>query len=215
MASSSVPVLGKAGKKIGTVKVAAAFTRPASSALLHQSVVRELANKRGGTASTKKRDEVAGGGRKPWRQKGTGRARQGSIRSPLWRKGGVVFGPQPRSFRIALNRKARRAALAGAIASKLAQGALSVLDPADLGLEKTKDFIALAWPGNASADRVLVIVQRERDAEPGAALARTARNARRATVVGHDATNVHALLAHDRILVTKNAYEALAEACDA
>ena len=91
-----ITLLDKSGKKVGTVAASPAFDVTPNSALLHQAVVRNLANRRAGTADTKTRDEVRGGGRKPWRQKGTGRARQGSIRSPQWRKVGLVFGPHPR-----------------------------------------------------------------------------------------------------------------------
>src|ERR1700737_1578517 len=132
MAAATLALIDQAGKKIGTVKVAAAFTRPLNGALLHHAVLRQLANRRAGTAKTKKRDEVRGGGRKPWRQKGTGRARHGSIRSPIWRKGGVGFGPHPRSFAIGMTKKARRKALAMAIAAKAASGELVVIDAAGL-----------------------------------------------------------------------------------
>src|SRR6202035_2453282 len=100
--------------------------------VIYRAVHREFANSRAGTADTKKRDEVSGGGRKPWRQKGTGRARQGSIRSPLWRKGGVVFGPHPRSHAVGMNKKTRRSALAMAVASKANAGALFILDTSGL-----------------------------------------------------------------------------------
>lgn len=214
MANATLPLVGKSGKKVGTVKVAAAFTRPLNAALVHQAVLRQLANRRAGTAKTKKRDEVAGGGRKPWRQKGTGRARHGSIRSPIWRKGGVVFGPQPRSFAIAMNRKARRAALAMAIGTKVNDGAVSVIDPAALELAKTKDFLAFAWPGgDAAKDDVLVVVRSVQDGEGARALVRTGRNAKRATVIDCGALDPHAILAHDRLLITRSAYEALAEVC--
>src|SRR5581483_5870893 len=110
---------------------------------IFRAVHRELANPRAGTASTKKRDEVSGGGRKPWRQKGTGRARQGSIRSPQWTHGGVVFGPQPRSYVSDLNKKERRAAFVAALAEKFASGAVSVLETTSLDLTKTKALAAL------------------------------------------------------------------------
>src|SRR5579884_4359370 len=110
---------------------------------IFRAVHRELANPRAGTASTKKRDEVSGGGRKPWRQKGTGRARQGSIRSPQWAHGGVVFGPQPRSYVTSLNKKERRAAMVAALSDKFQSGAVTVLDTAALTLAKTKDAATL------------------------------------------------------------------------
>src|SRR5579864_670178 len=131
----------KAAKPVAkTVDIPAVFQREPKLALLHQAVSRHLANRRAGTASTKTRDEVAGGGRKPWRQKGTGRARHGSIRSPIWRKGGVVFGPHPRSHAIAMNRKARRKALAMAIGARCAESAVALLDASDLRPAKTKDM---------------------------------------------------------------------------
>jgi Ribosomal protein L4/L1 family len=124
-----------------SVEVPAVFQCEPKLSVLHQAVVRHLANRRAGTADTKTRDEVAGGGRKPWRQKGTGRARHGSIRSPIWRTGGVVFGPHPRSFAIGMNKKARRQALAMAVAVKLQAGGLSIIDTAALGSGKTKDIM--------------------------------------------------------------------------
>ncbi len=211
----AITIIDKSGKSVGTIDVAPAFAVEPRSALLHQAVARHLANRRAGTASTKTRDEVAGGGRKPWRQKGTGRARHGSIRSPIWRKGGVVFGPHPRSYEIAMTRKARRRALAMAIAAKTAANELTVLDAAGLKPAKTKDLIALLW--SEGADRrtsVLLVVDRARD-EGAGAISLSGRNIARATILDHGQANVHALLAHDRVLFTKNAYEALAEVCGA
>src|SRR5580692_8371054 len=105
--------------------------------VIYRAVHREFANPRAGTASTLKRDEVSGGGRKPWRQKGTGRARQGSIRSPQWRHGGVVFGPQPRSFETDLNKKERRLALAAALADRFKNDAVTLFDTNDFSISKT------------------------------------------------------------------------------
>ena len=141
----AISIIDKSGKTIGTVDVPPAFAVEPRGALLHQAVKRHLANRRAGTASTKKRDEVAGGGKKPWRQKGTGRARHGSIRSPIWRTGGVVFGPQPRSFAIAMPKKARRRALAMAIAAKASAGELTVIEAAGLAPAKKKELAGLIW----------------------------------------------------------------------
>src|SRR5215472_916565 len=141
----AIALIDKSGKKIGSADVPAAFAVEPKGALLHQAVKRHLANRRAGTASTKTRDEVAGGGRKPWRQKGTGRARHGSIRSPIWRKGGVVFGPHPRSFATAMTKKARRRALAMAIAAKAAANELTVIDATGLAPAKTKELVGLLW----------------------------------------------------------------------
>src|SRR5579863_7507791 len=124
----------------------------AKHAVIYRAVHRELANARAGTASTKKRDEVAGGGRKPWRQKGTGRARQGSIRSPQWRHGGVVFGPQPRDYIESLNKKERRLAFTAALADRFANDAVAVFDAGDFGIEKTAAFAKVIF-GSAKAAR--------------------------------------------------------------
>src|SRR5580704_15184743 len=121
--------------------------------VVYRAVHREFANPRAGTASTKKRDEVAGGGRKPWRQKGTGRARQGSIRSPQWRHGGVVFGPQPRSYVESLNKKERRLAFIAALADRFQSDAVTVLDSSEFPIEKTGAFAKLLF-GSAKAARV-------------------------------------------------------------
>jgi large subunit ribosomal protein L4 len=212
----SVPLLDKSGKAIGKVDVPKAFERDAKPAVLHQAVVRHLANRRAGTADTKTRSEVAGGGRKPWRQKGTGRARHGSIRSPIWRKGGVVFGPHPRSFAISMNRRARRTALAMALATKVKEGGLSVLDVTGLEPHKTKDIITLLWSNGdyRTGDRVLLVVHTGKD-EHAQAVIRAARNLARASVVSHSDVSAYGVLAHDRVLATKAAYEALAEVCSA
>jgi large subunit ribosomal protein L4 len=216
----AITMIDKSGKAVGTTEVPAVFAVEPKGALLHFAVMRHLANRRAGTAKTKRRDEVSGGGRKPWRQKGTGRARHGSIRSPIWRKGGVVFGPQPRSFAIAMTKQARRKALAMAIAAKVAAGELFVVDAAGLKPEKTKELAGLIWGvarRNAESEKgerptSLFVVDRARD-EGAAEIVRSGRNLARATVVGHTELSVHALLAHERTLITKNAYDALAEVC--
>src|SRR5580698_9804265 len=132
--------------------------------VIYRAVHREFANPRAGTASTLKRDEVAGGGRKPWRQKGTGRARQGSIRSPQWRHGGVVFGPQPRSYVESLNKKERRLAFLAALADRFENDAVMLLDASDFGIAKTAAFAKMLF-GSAKAARsgpaTLIVCERE------------------------------------------------------
>jgi len=209
-----ITLLDKSGKKVGTVAAAPAFAVTPNSALLHQAVVRNLANRRAGTADTKTRDEVRGGGRKPWRQKGTGRARQGSIRSPQWRKGGVVFGPHPRSFARDMNKKQRRIALAQAIAECCSLNALSLMDAAGFAPAKTKEMLAMLWPEGSVRQRTLFVINRGVDAG-AAAIAQAGRNLANLTIAGHDEISVHALLAHERIVMTKSAYDALAEVCGA
>ncbi|MBM2809385.1 MAG: ribosomal protein L4/L1e [Chloroflexi bacterium] len=127
-------------------------------AVLHQAVVAHLANMRQGTSETKTRGRVAGGGRKPWRQKGTGRARQGSTRAPHWRGGGVVFGPHPRSYHQRLPRKMRRLALRSALSDKVASGAVMVVDSFTLAAPRTKDLLGvLKVLGVADVDAILVL----------------------------------------------------------
>ncbi|MBC5806024.1 MAG: 50S ribosomal protein L4 [Candidatus Eremiobacter antarcticus] len=203
--------LDKDGKAVGAAELPAVFAGEIKPSLLHSAVIRHLANRRAGTASTKKRDEVAGGGRKPWRQKGTGRARQGSIRSPLWRKGGVVFGPHPRSFAVSMNKRTRRAALAMAIAAKAQADALAIVDADELRSPKTKELAAVLWAGGGSGS-VLLALDAARDVF-ARQIYLAGRNVRRATVVSHDRLSVHALLSHDRVILTKNALDALAEVC--
>jgi len=211
----AIALIDKSGKRIGSADVPAAFAVEPKGVLLHQAVKRHLANRRAGTASTKTRDEVAGGGKKPWRQKGTGRARHGSIRSPIWRKGGVVFGPHPRSFAIAMPKKARRRALAMALAAKGADGSLTVIDAAGLAPSKTKELTGLIWPEAAPAGSSVLFVIDVGRYDGAAAIAQAGRNLARLRIVNHGQVSVHGVLAHDRVLVTKNAYEALAEVCGA
>src|SRR5579863_3684651 len=145
-------VIDTTGKVVRDVQTPAIFEadHSAKAHTIFRAVYREFANARAGTASTKKRDEVSGGGRKPWKQKGTGRARQGSIRSPQWRHGGVVFGPQPRSYVASLNKKERRAAFVAALGDRFRAGAVTVLDLGDFSIAKTAQFAALLF-GNVKA----------------------------------------------------------------
>ena len=128
------------GAEVGTATVPAAFTVEADPHFLHEIVRYYLANKHRGTACTKTRSEVSGGGRKPWKQKGTGRARQGSTRSPIWRKGGVVFGPKPRSYRQYLPKQKLNAGLMQALASRIAEGAVFIIENLDLEKPKTSEL---------------------------------------------------------------------------
>jgi large subunit ribosomal protein L4 len=213
--TDKLPLLDKSGKAVGTVEVPAAFMREPKVSVLHFAVMRVLANRRAGTADTKTRGEVRGGGRKPWRQKGTGRARHGSIRSPIWRKGGVVFGPHPRSYNIAMNRRARRAAMAMAVAAKAADGGISVIDASGLNPAKTKELIGVLWgDGDARSGRVLLVLHPGKD-EHAAAIALAGRNLAKATIVAYGEVDPHKMLGHERVIFTKHAYEALAEVCGA
>lgn len=177
---------------------------------MYRAVFRELANPRAGTASTKKRDEVAGGGRKPWRQKGTGRARQGSIRSPQWRHGGVVFGPQPRSYVTSLNKKERRVAFLAALADRFRAGAVTVLDAGDFALEKTADFAALLFgDGKAAKTGPRTLVVHGRDERAGDRLRRVGRNLRKVGITHTGALDVKDVLRFSRLVFTSEAYREL------
>ena len=182
---------------------------------MFRAVFRELANPRAGTASTKRRDEVSGGGRKPWRQKGTGRARQGSTRSPQWRHGGVVFGPKPRSYETSLNKKERRAALHAALSDRFQAGAVSVLATDGFALEKTRDFAALLF-GSAKAAktgaRTLVVFAGSEADGVGATLERIGRNLERVAVTHTGALDIKDVLGYARLVLTTAALEHLSSA---
>ena len=170
--------------------------------LLHEVVVWQRACRRKGTASTKTRGEIRGGGRKPWRQKGTGRARVGSIRSPLWRGGGTVFGPKPRSYAYTLPKKVRRAALKMALSSKLANGQLVVLEDYPYSAPKTKEFVQLMK--KFDLDKVLIIIP-----EAHKTLELSARNVPYVQVLPTAGLNVYDILRYDHLVVLSPAVAAI------
>jgi large subunit ribosomal protein L4 len=173
--------------------------------LFHAEVRRQLSRRRAGTHSTKNRAAVSGGGIKPWRQKGTGRARQGTIRAPQWSGGGVVFGPVPRSYEHDLPKKVRRAALRGALSLRLREGALLVAESLELAEAKTKQAVALlAGLGLDGTHSVLVVIERE---EP--ALERALRNLPWASVLRAEGLNTYDVLRHAKLLLTRGAVDAL------
>ncbi|MDQ6823438.1 MAG: 50S ribosomal protein L4 [Candidatus Eremiobacteraeota bacterium] len=180
---------------------------------IFRAVHRELASPRAGTASTKKRDEVRGGGRKPWKQKGTGRARQGSIRSPQWRHGGVVFGPQPRSYTSDFNKKERRAAFLAALADRFKGGAVTLLDAEKFDLVRTADFAALLF-GNSKAAKsgAHTLVVYGEDEMAGEKLHRVGNNLRKVGITHAGALDIKDVLRYPRIVFTVAAYEALVAA---
>jgi large subunit ribosomal protein L4 len=172
--------------------------------LLHQTVVMQLANRRAGTAATKSKGFVSGGGKKPWRQKGTGRARAGSIRSPIWVGGGTVFGPQPRDYSYRLPRKARREALLSALSLKNHDGKILVLDKLELEEAKTKLMVkALAELKVESA--LIVIAQADDKIE------RAARNLPKIKVLRVEGLNVYDLVRYDHLIFTEAALKLLEE----
>lgn len=194
-----VPVYNMEGSQVGEIELnEAIFGTEVNEPLLHQAVVAYEANKRQGTVSTKTRTEVRGGGRKPWRQKGTGRARHGSTRSPIWVGGGVTFGPKPRDYRQALPKKARRAALRSALSAKVGAGDIIVLESLSLSEVKTKQVAQVLERLNATGTALIVTDQRNRNVElstrniPGVAL-RTA-----------DGINAYEVLKHSKLVITRD-----------
>ncbi|HEX3458551.1 MAG TPA: 50S ribosomal protein L4 [Candidatus Baltobacteraceae bacterium] len=207
-------IINATGAVVGERNVPEIFQRDFSDklAVIYRAVHREFANPRAGTASTLKRDEVSGGGRKPWRQKGTGRARQGSIRSPQWRHGGVVFGPQPRSYVESLNKKERKLAFVAALADRFRNDAVTLLDADDFSIAKTAGFAKLLF-GSAKAARTgpktLVVCN---IGEPNAlAIERVSRNLQRVGLTHDGALDVKDVLRYERLIFTTAAYDAIAE----
>jgi large subunit ribosomal protein L4 len=193
-------VLSATGTKAGKVELPdSLFAAPVNEALIHQAVVRQLAGQRSGTASTLTRGEVTGGGRKPWRQKGTGRARQGSRTAPHWKGGGVVFGPHPRGFEIRMPAKMRRAALLGVLTAKAEEGALRVVE--GFGLEEigTRAFAERLAGWDAGGKVLVVLPARDSVVE------RSCRNLREVRILLADSLNVVDLLEADTIVFTRDA----------
>ena len=181
------------------------FEAPVRPHLFHAEVRRQLAARRAGTHATKNRAGVSGGGVKPWRQKGTGRARQGSIRSPQWAGGGVVFGPVPRDYGHRLTKKTRRAALRGALSLRAKEGAITVAQGLALDAYKTKRVVEML-AGLGLAERSVLIVIGEADLH----LEASARNLPRVSVLRVAGLNVYDVLRHERLLIDSGALAALA-----
>ena len=171
--------------------------------LFHEVVKMQLANRRGGNACTKTRSEVSGGGRKPWRQKGTGRARAGSTRSPLWVGGGVVFGPKPRDYSYSLPKKVRRAALKSALSLKVKEGKLLIVDNLNLEEIKTKTFVSLLK--RLAVEDALIV-----DSD-NVNLERSARNLHTVKVLRPEGLNVYDILKYEYLLLTKQGAEKIQE----
>jgi large subunit ribosomal protein L4 len=176
------------------------------SDILHMAVLNFLANQRQGTHATKTRGLVRGGGRKPWKQKHTGRARHGSIRSPLWKGGGTTFGPQPRDYSYKLNKKLKRLALKTALSSKYADGELVIIDSIEIEKPKTKDLISLMAALGLSGIKVLIVVNDDAD---GGNLVLSSRNIPGVNVARVSDVNTYTLLYHDKVLMTKKSLEAI------
>ena len=199
---AKAPVLG--GKQQVDLD-ATAFGARFNGPLVHESVRAELNARRQGTASTKTRGQVRGGGAKPWRQKGTGRARAGSTRSPIWTGGGVVFGPSPRHYTFKVNRKERRAAFRSALSVHAERGTIAVLDPSGFDTPSTKQAAALLadWPGRVRGS-VLVVL-----ADEQARVALSFRNLERVSVLPATGVGVADLIGAASVLVTREALDQL------
>ena len=202
---ANVTVFNMEGNEVGTMELNdAVFGVEINEHLVHLAVVRQLANKRQGTQKAKTRSEVSGGGRKPWRQKGTGHARQGSIRAPQWTGGGVVFAPVPRDYEVKMNKKERRAALKSALTSKVQENKLVVVDSLALAEAKTKEMQKVLT--NLKADKALVITAA--DDQNVAISARNIADVQTATV---NTMNVYDVMKHNTVVVTKDAVASIEE----
>ena len=191
-----VAMKNMAGKEVGQVELNdSVFAAPINGPLMHQALLRQLANRRLGTHKTKTRGEVEGGGRKPWRQKGTGRARQGSTRAPNWVGGGVVFGPTPRKYTKAMPRKMHRAAIRSALSAKAGSGQVVVLDALQVQAPRTKDMVAM-FKALGVEGSVLMVVPND-----AANVRLSTRNLPNVTMVQSHFLNVRDLLGHDVLLL--------------
>ncbi|KPB03621.1 50S ribosomal protein L4 [Bacillus sp. CHD6a] len=201
-----VALYNQTGANVGEVELAdAVFGIEPNNSVLFDAIVMQRASQRQGTAKVKGRSEVAGGGRKPWRQKGTGRARQGSIRSPQWRGGGIVFGPTPRSYSYKLPKKVRRLAIKSALSSKVLENELLVLEGLAFDAPKTKEMTSVL-KGLEINRKALIVTA---DADENVAL--SARNIPGVTVVTVTGVNVLDVVNHDKVIFTKDAVQKLEE----
>ena len=202
---ANVSVYNMEGKEVGTIELNdAVFGVEVNEHLVHMAIVQQLANNRQGTQKAKTRSEVSGGGRKPWRQKGTGHARQGSTRAPQWTGGGVVFAPVPRDYSFKLNKKEKRAALKSALSSRVADGKLIVIDELKFDEIKTKKFKAVM--DNLKVSKALVVI-----AENDEKVVMSARNIPTIKTALTNTINVYDILKGDTLILTKDAVAKIEE----
>ena len=202
---ANVTVYNMEGNEVGTMELNdAVFGVEINEHLVHLAVVRQLANNRQGTQKAKTRSEVRGGGRKPWRQKGTGHARQGSIRAPQWTGGGVVFAPVPRDYEVKMNKKERRAALKSALTSRVEEKKFIVVDEINFDEIKTKKFQDVL--NNLSVSKALVVLE---DGNKNAEL--SARNIADVKTAKTNTINVYDILKYNTVIATKAAVQAIEE----
>ncbi|MFP4200815.1 MAG: 50S ribosomal protein L4 [Clostridia bacterium] len=204
----TVPIVDMQGEQTGEVELDPfVWNSPENGGLIHQAVVTYLANQRTGSASTRTRAEVRGGGRKPWRQKGLGRARHGSIRSPIWTGGGVVFGPKPRSYRKRMNKKARRGALRAALSSSVRDSEITLIDSIDLPGPKTgavRDM--LRDLGLSDKKKILFVTSGKDDI-----LLRSSRNLPGMRAMRAQDLNTYMVMDSDHLVITKDALPVIEE----
>ena len=202
----TVAVYNMEGAKVGSMEVSdAIFAAEVNKPVLHQVVVNYLANQRQGTQSTKTRTEVRGGGIKPWRQKGTGRARQGSIRAPQWTGGGVALGPKPRDYRYRLNKKVRKLALKSALSAKYEAYEIYVIE--DLKMDEIKTAVIAKMLKGIEIDKKALIVTAECDEN----IYKSARNIKGVTPTYVGTLNTYEILKHDKLVLSKEAVAKLEE----
>jgi large subunit ribosomal protein L4 len=198
---ASIDVINQNGERVDTIELDdGIFNAEIRENLVQQVVVWQLANRRQGSAATKTRSDVRGGGKKPWRQKGTGRARAGTNRSPIWTGGGTVFGPHPRSYAFSLTKKVRRAALKSVLSSKLQANQLTVVDKIELEAPKTKVFLeTMKALGLEDAKTIFITADQDET------LRRSSRNLYRVLVLPTEGMNVYDLLRFERVVLLRDA----------
>ena len=202
---ASVAVYNMEGAQVGTIELSdSIFAVPVNEHLIHQAVVAQLANKRQGTQKAKTRAEVSGGGKKPWRQKGTGHARQGSSRAPQWTGGGVVFAPTPRDYSVKVNKKEKRAALKSALTAKVNENKFIVLE--DLKLEEIKTKAIKAVLDNLKVEKALIVTK-----DVDNVVAKSANNLPKVRTAASQSISVYDILKYDTMVVTKEAVAAIEE----
>ena len=201
-----IDVYNMEGKKVSDIELNDnVFGIEPNEAVVHSVLVNYLANQRQGTQSTKTRSEVAGGGRKPWRQKGTGRARQGSIRAPQWVKGGIALGPKPRSYKYTVNKKERRLAIRSVLSSKVLENNLVVLDKAEMKEIKTKDMVKTLANLKVEGKTLILLPEKNENVQ------KSARNITGVKTTLVNTINVYDLLKYNKLVVTVDAVKKLEE----
>ena len=202
---ASVSVYNMEGAQVGTIELSdSIFAVPVNEHLVHQAVVAQLANKRQGTQKAKTRGEVSGGGRKPWRQKGTGHARQGSIRAPQWKGGGMVFAPVPRDYSVKMNKKEKRAALKSVLTSRVAEDKFFVLEDLTLAEIKTKAMKSVL--DNLKVGKALIVTKEKDDV-----VYYSAHNLPKVKTATVGTINVYDMLKYENVVITKDAVSAIEE----